>query len=80
MPLAAGLWGMGEAVHALLLGVICRIGLLPGLWYWRDLDEELHLRAPSTRLHAATRVWRLLASTLLLIEAGLLLRDRKSVV
>ena len=75
LPLASLLWRCGAAVHALLFGAAARLCLLPGLWYWRDLNEAL-LRGQTDEpaMCSAVRAWRLVASFLLVAEASLFAR------
>jgi hypothetical protein len=84
LPTSAMLWFGGAWFEALVVGALGRLCLLPGLWHWGDLNEELIQTNPApitrsgevggnaARMRAATRVWRLLATSLCIGEAVLL--------
>ena len=86
MAVCSCIWRGGAWFVALLFGGVGRLGLLPGLWYWQDLNDDLVSPPISAwgyttsgprqqrRLYALVRLWRLAASALLLVEGGLLLR------
>ena len=79
LVVSAALWSSGSWYISLLFASIGRLALLPGMWLWSDLNEELKnndnpLPRPITPLQIGARVWRLLAAALCLAEAALLYR------
>ena len=73
---SALLWRGGAWFVSLVVASLGRLCLLPGLWYWRDLNAEIVESTDMRRraLYTATRAWRQLVTALCLVEAGLLLR------
>ena len=79
---AAALWSSGQWLGALLTASLGRLALLPGMWHWSDLNDEIcsfstragGIARARNALNVYTRVWRLLASFLCVAEAVVLLR------